>query len=98
MKRFIALTARPGWIGLLISFSLVLAACSSAAATETSSSASPETGAEVVQSANNGKLGQILVTADGMTLYTNTVDRPEALKCTNAACTAFWPPYTVAGQ
>ena len=98
MKRFIQRAVRPAWIGLLIGFSLILAACSSSTATETSPSASPGTSAEAIQSATNGKLGQILVTADGMTLYTNTVDTPEALKCTNAACTAFWPPYTVTGQ
>ena len=30
-----------------------------------------------------------------MTLYTNTVDTPDDLRCTNLACTGFWPPYTV---
>ena len=38
------------------------------------------------------------MTADGKTLYTNTVDTPDALKCTNIACTALWPPYTVDAQ
>jgi predicted lipoprotein with Yx(FWY)xxD motif len=47
---------------------------------------------------DNPELGQILVTVDGMTLYTNTVDTPGDLKCINIACTGFWPPFTVEAQ
>ena len=44
MKRLISLPVRPGLIGLLSIFSLIVAACSSAAATETPSSGVPVTG------------------------------------------------------
>ncbi len=58
----------------------------------------PITGAESVRVANNSQLGQILVTPDGKTLYTNTVDTPDHLQCTNFSCTAFWKPYVVNTQ
>lgn len=98
MKRLISLPIRPASIGLLIVFSMIVAACSYATAANTPSSAVPATGLESVEVADNPEFGQILVTADGKTLYTNTVDTPEALKCTNIACTGFWPPYTVEAQ
>jgi len=95
MKRLFSLPASLELIGLLTIFSLIVAACSSSTAAPTPSGVVPVTGGETVQIANSADLGQILATADGRTLYTNTVDTPEALKCTNVACTAFWPPYTV---
>ena len=98
MKRLISQTVRPGLIGLLIIFSLIIAACSSSAAAESSSGALPATGGETVQVANNSEFGKILVTPDGKTLYTNTVDTPEDLRCTNIACTGFWPPYIVEAE
>jgi predicted lipoprotein with Yx(FWY)xxD motif len=98
MKRLIALPTRPYLIGLVSIFSLIVAACSSSTAAENPSSAVPATGGETVQIADNAEFGSILVTADGRTLYTNSVDTPEALKCTNIACTGFWPPYTVDAQ
>jgi len=96
MKR--SLPVRLDSIGLLIVFALIVAACSSATATQTPSSAVPATSGGILQTANNPKLGEILVTSDGKTLYTNTVDTPDALKCTTLACTGFWPPYTVGAQ
>jgi predicted lipoprotein with Yx(FWY)xxD motif len=98
MKRLFSLPARPALIGLLISLSLIVAACSSSTAAETPSSTVPATEGETVQLADNPEFGQILVTADGKTLYTNTVDTPGDLRCTNIACTGFWPPYTVNAQ
>jgi predicted lipoprotein with Yx(FWY)xxD motif len=47
---------------------------------------------------DNPELGQVLVTPDGKTLYTNTVDTPDNLQCTNIACTGLWPPYTVEAE
>jgi predicted lipoprotein with Yx(FWY)xxD motif len=85
-------------IGLVSIFSLIVVACSSSTAAETPSSPMPATGSETVQIADNAEFGKILVTVDGRTLYTNTVDTPEALKCTNIACTGFWPPYIVEAQ
>ena len=98
MKRLISLRGRPGLIGLLTIFLLIAAACSPSTAAEPPSSGVPVTGGETIQITDNAEFGKILVTADGMTLYTNTVDSPGDLKCTNAACTAFWPPYTVDAQ
>jgi predicted lipoprotein with Yx(FWY)xxD motif len=98
MKRMYSRTGRPGLIGLLIVFSLIVAACSSPAASEAPADAIPVTGGETVRVADHAELGQILVNADGMTLYTNTVDTPEDLKCINIACTGFWPPYTVEAE
>jgi predicted lipoprotein with Yx(FWY)xxD motif len=98
MKRLFSLPGRPGSIGLLIIFSLIAAACSSSTAAEPPSSTVPVTGGETVQITDIAEFGEILVTADGKTLYTNTVDTPGDLKCTNPACTAFWPPYTVNAQ
>ncbi len=100
---------RPGLIGLLTVFSLLIAACSSAAnannapatampATAMPATGLPATGGQTVRSATNAQLGQILVTPDGKTLYTNTVDTSDNLRCVNADCTAFWTPYTVNAQ
>jgi predicted lipoprotein with Yx(FWY)xxD motif len=98
MKRLISPTFRPGLLGLLIVFSLLVAACSSSAAAGTSSGALPDTGGATLQVADNPDFGQLLVTSDGRTLYTNTVDTPEDLRCVNIACTGFWQPYTVDAQ
>jgi predicted lipoprotein with Yx(FWY)xxD motif len=119
MKRFISLTRGPVWIGLMISFSLLLAACGPSVATVTApgvkpaysaantqaappappatstQAAIPVTGSTAVQVLDNPEFGQVLATSDGLTLYTNTVDSPENLRCINIACTGFWPPYTV---
>ncbi len=103
MKHFIKQPHRPVVAGLLIVFALILAACSSTAsnATQTggnSSGAVPVTGNGVVKIANDPKLGQILVNANGMTLYTNTVDTADHLRCVDPNCTNFWKPQTLSGQ
>jgi predicted lipoprotein with Yx(FWY)xxD motif len=56
------------------------------------------TGESSVQVADNQELGQILVTADGMTLYTFAIDEPGVSNCTTNACVTFWPPATVEAQ
>ncbi len=97
---------RPGLTGLLLIFSLILAACSStgsgyapgdAPTGAAPSAAIPVTGSGNVRVANDPKLGQILVAPDGKTLYTNTVDTPDHLRCVDASCTVFWTPLTVTG-
>ncbi len=143
MKRLYLRTKRPAFIVLMIAFSLIIAACSSApaertpasaptdtvsvveqtptssapgtggaaeqtptsalpdtgrSAEQTPTSALPGTGGATVQVVDHPEFGRILATADGRTLYTNTVDTPDDLKCTNVACTGFWPPYTVDGE
>jgi predicted lipoprotein with Yx(FWY)xxD motif len=122
MKHLISLIHRPGWLGLWMTFSLVLAACSPSAAAvsaqdptpvlpATSIQAAPpeapaastqvsipDTGSAVVQAVDNPQLGQILVTADGRTLYSNTADSAGQIVCANSDCTNFWPPYIVGAQ
>ena len=93
MKRSFSLTMRPALLGLLIALSLVMAACSSSSSYSRSPSTAPAGKGGVIKSANNPKFGEILVTADGRTLYANTVDTPGASKCTDSSCTDFWPPY-----
>jgi predicted lipoprotein with Yx(FWY)xxD motif len=46
----------------------------------------------------NPQFGQILVAADGRTLYSNTADSAGQIVCANSDCTNFWPPYIVAAQ
>jgi predicted lipoprotein with Yx(FWY)xxD motif len=67
-------------------------------AAETEVAEIPATGASAVQVADNQELGPILVTADGMTLYTFAIDAPGVSNCTTAACVNFWPPATVEAQ
>lgn len=95
MERLFSLTLRPRLIGLLVVFSLIVVACGSSAGSGTPTAGVPATGAGSVQVADNSEFGKILVTTDGKTLYTNTVDTPENLRCTNIACTGFWAPYLV---
>ena len=56
----------------------------------------PSTGA-AIQVATSPKLGSILVSANGMTLYNFSLDTPGVSNCPDAACTGYWPPYTVSG-
>jgi predicted lipoprotein with Yx(FWY)xxD motif len=56
----------------------------------------PNTGSAVVQTVNSPPFGQILVTSDGRTLYSNTADSPAQIVCADSACTNFWPPYVAA--
>ncbi len=95
MKHSISQKSRPALAGLLITLSMVLAACGSmpAASKSTPGAAIPATGGALVQSANNPKFGAILTTADGRTLYTNTVDTATSIKCVDT-CTGIWKPYT----
>jgi predicted lipoprotein with Yx(FWY)xxD motif len=65
---------------------------------ETAGAPDPATGESSVQVADNQELGQILVTADGMTLYTFAIDEPGVSNCTTNACVTFWPPATVEAQ
>jgi predicted lipoprotein with Yx(FWY)xxD motif len=58
----------------------------------------PNTGSAVVQAVNNSQFGQVLVTSDGRTLYSNTADSAAQIVCADSACTNFWPPYIVGAQ
>jgi predicted lipoprotein with Yx(FWY)xxD motif len=50
----------------------------------------------VVHSAQNSALGKILVSASGRTLYHDSSERKNVVKCTRA-CAVTWPPLLVAG-
>lgn len=50
--------------------------------------------APTVQVAQNAKLGAILVTGSGLTLYTFGKDKPGVSNCTGA-CAKIWPPLEV---
>lgn len=95
MKHTNSLRIKPGLIGLLVVLSLVATACYSSAAAQNQASPSPVAGAGIVMVVDSSQFGQILATSDGKALYTNTVDKPDDLRCTNLACTSFWMPYTV---
>jgi predicted lipoprotein with Yx(FWY)xxD motif len=95
MKRLNLLKPRPALIGLLIALSLVVAACSAAPATETPLTPMPAGNDKTVRVADNPVLGQVLTTAEGLTLYTNTAASPQDLRCIDEACVRFWPPYTI---
>lgn len=108
VKRKISRAVGPAVIGLLIAFSIVLAACSSFglggnASGGASSGGAPSGNVSVsgqgsVRVANVPQLGQILATPDGKTLYTNTVDTPGNLRCVDISCTGLWKPFTTDSQ
>lgn len=116
MKHSHPLTARPVLAAgiVLISFTLVLAACAPygaaaqgsngntpAAPTSAVASATPMASAAGngdVQLANDPKFGQILVTASGLTLYTFEIDKPGVSNCQSSDCVKYWPPYLASGQ
>ncbi|HMN61284.1 MAG TPA: hypothetical protein PJ988_13010, partial [Anaerolinea sp.] len=66
------------------------------AATATVAAAASSSGAEL-SVVSNTILGQILVGANGMTLYIFTKDGPNQSNC-NAACLANWPPLITEGS
>ncbi len=96
---------------ILLSFALLLAACApygvSAQGSNANTPAAPAGSATPmataaasgnVQVAKNTKLGQILVTSSGFTLYTFALDKPGVSNCTDSACVKYWPPYTASAQ
>jgi predicted lipoprotein with Yx(FWY)xxD motif len=62
-----------------------------------SSAPSAEPSVAAVKLDSNKKFGMLLVTTDGNTLYTFSKDTPDVSNCTDSACVAFWPPYTIHG-
>jgi predicted lipoprotein with Yx(FWY)xxD motif len=91
--------------GLAVGISIVVTACSSAAATPVSSvegvMATPTTGTSagaasfVLGSTNDPALGAYLTGPNGMTLYILTSDTPDTSTC-SGTCATNWPPLTVA--
>jgi predicted lipoprotein with Yx(FWY)xxD motif len=91
--------------GIAVGAALIVAACSSAAATPTSAvlgatalptTAGPAAASGVtIGSANSTTLGAYLTGKDGMTLYVFMADTADTSSCTGA-CSTNWPPLTVA--
>jgi predicted lipoprotein with Yx(FWY)xxD motif len=77
-----------------IGAALALAACGSSSTTTTSSSAAGG-GSDTVSVKSISGLGDTLVDANGMPLYTSNLDTAGQPACTGA-CTAVWKPLTVA--
>jgi predicted lipoprotein with Yx(FWY)xxD motif len=88
----------------LVPAAAIAAACGSSSSTNSTSSTNSATtntssaaGPPAVQTANNAKLGTILVDSQGRTLYTLT-NNGAAVAC-SGACAAVWPPSLLpAGQ
>jgi len=83
---------------LVVTASLVAAACtSSGAASAQSGGSAGGTGGVVVGTASSANLGTFLTGPNGMTLYTHAGDGPTTSTCTGGCATA-WPPLTTSGQ
>lgn len=52
----------------------------------------PTAAASAVATAQNAKLGTILVNSQGRTLYYFVPERGGKLVCVSSACTTYWPP------
>jgi predicted lipoprotein with Yx(FWY)xxD motif len=90
---------------LLIAFVALLGACAqdedpAVQAPEETAAASPQTDgieAATVQVADSDKHGEILVDAEGMTLYAFMKDTADKSNCTDA-CAQTWPPLVADGD
>ncbi len=98
MKRLFALEIRSGFTGLLLVFTLVMAACTPTAGAQDTANTPIPGGNETVQIADTPDFGRILVTTNGMTLYTNTAATADDPLCVEQACVDAWPPYLVEGE
>jgi predicted lipoprotein with Yx(FWY)xxD motif len=75
----------------------VLAATAMAASASSSAKAVNNKSELVVKEVRNHKLGEILVTTKGLTLYRYTLDKPNEIACTAAGgCNRYWPPLVLA--
>jgi predicted lipoprotein with Yx(FWY)xxD motif len=88
---------------LLIPVVLILAVGAIAVAGTQGSSMSPNTTAPVPPSrrpavaVRSTSLGDVLVDADGRTLYLFEADKPDKSNC-SSACLSIWPPVTAAAK
>jgi predicted lipoprotein with Yx(FWY)xxD motif len=82
-----------------LSAALLLAACGSSsgsssgsASATAASSSSTASSPTVIRTASTPRLGAVLVDAQGMTLYSLSVERGGKFICTAGACTSIWHP------
>lgn len=77
--------------GMAFSGLVAFAPSAHAATSHQAASRAQARSAVVVKSEKHGKLGTILVTKSGFTLYRFTPDTPKKLACVSA-CISAWPP------
>jgi predicted lipoprotein with Yx(FWY)xxD motif len=78
----------------LVAFGLTLVASAALAASAVAAATTLATGTATV----SGKTKTVVVDSTGMTLYTLSGERVGNLKCLNATCFRFWPPYKVSAS
>ncbi len=91
---------------IFLSLAMILVACAPYGASAQGNNGNPPSATSMppaassgdVQVANNPKLGQILVTSSGFTLYTFALDKPGVSNCTDSSCVTYWPPLTASAQ
>ena len=91
---------RTGSLMAAAALAVALTACSSASSTTSaaggSSSSAATSGAAMVETAEIGDLGPVLVNADGFTLYLFESDTGSTSTCTGS-CAGTWPALTTDG-
>src|SRR5687767_8680089 len=78
-------------------FPLVVAACSNGDDTDGAPADEPDPAAEAVVAVEDSDLGQIVVDAEGRTLYVFLADEGTESTCYDD-CEANWPPLTAEGE
>jgi predicted lipoprotein with Yx(FWY)xxD motif len=78
-------------------FPLVMAACSNGEETDDGAEGQPEQPAEATVAVEDSDLGQIVVDAQGRTLYVFLADEGSESTCYEG-CEPNWPPLTVDGE
>jgi predicted lipoprotein with Yx(FWY)xxD motif len=78
-----------------IGLALALAACETGGAGSPAAAGSPGTDDAVVSVGSAGEVGEVVVDAEGRTLYVFLNDSPGTSVCTDE-CASAWPPSTVA--
>lgn len=78
-------------------FALAMAGCSDEGGTDDGAEPQPEQPADATVAVEDSDLGQIVVDADGKTLYVFLVDEGSDSTCYDD-CEAAWPPLTVEGD
>lgn len=77
---------------LLVTISVILAACGGETKTAASPTPSPTPAPKAaVEVRDAGALGKILVAANGMTLYKFANDKPGVSNCATGPCATRWP-------
>jgi predicted lipoprotein with Yx(FWY)xxD motif len=84
-------------VAVVALFPLVMAACSGDEGTDEGTGAQPEQPADPTVAVEDSDLGQIVVDAEGKTLYVFLADEGSDSTCYDD-CEANWPPLTVEGD